>query len=312
MNLTDEQLQSLMQQSAERERKARRTATALTLIPVVFAAIFLGFTLWNIYTAQQRLAITKTDLTAAEVSLVQATRTLQAAGAQIAASNQNISAAQVQLATAEADLKVKNDLLIQSDRRLKENQLAIATLQVNLDAKQKEFDDLASQVNLASRFKVVGDYYSWQITLKEMVNYFYRVYGNNPEATTTGTNLLTSIDRLYEQLPPFNGRGTNPKEGFTSPSFAAYVLQEIKRLPPSRSPILTVSDLRAYLVSNGVHPRRGNQPKPGDLILYKDGFAMFYFQNEQNLPFVIGMTVTSVKQFEPNFNAIQDVYAILP
>lgn len=77
--------------------------------------------------------------------------------------------------------------------------------------------------------------------------------------------------------------------GFTSPGFAAYVLD---RLPSNRGdPLQTLRSLR----------HRAGEPQPGDVILYEGGFAMFYLRDAEGHPFVVGMTPVGIVSLERNF-----------
>lgn len=311
MSTNTENIETLLERSKQRERKARRAALVMAVVPLVIALLFLGFTLWNIYLAQERLVTVKDNLNSAETALLESTQALQTADSRLAISNQNIVAAQAQVTARSADLNRLSGQVEQAGQRLGTATAALATAQVDLAAKQKAYDDLNHQVQLATQFTSVWDYYQWQIWLKEITNHLHRIYPNDREAVQQGENLFSTLDRLFERNPPFNGYGTTIDEGFTSPSFAAFVLVSANRIPPPDFPILVQSDLRAYLLANGMKIRQG-APKDGDLILYRDGFCMFYLTDDQNQRHVIGMTVSRVKVFAADFHEKTDVIAVLP
>src|SRR5690606_19073574 len=123
--------------------------------------------------------------------------------------------------------------------------------------------------------------------------------------------LLNVIDSLYARSPAYNVDGNTLEAGFSSPSFAMFVLKEIGRVPDSRTPLVEQSQLRDYLLANGMQLRPDNRPQPGDLVLYKDGFSMFYFPDPQQRPFVIGMTAGGVKVLEPGFAEVVEVIGVV-
>jgi hypothetical protein len=90
--------------------------------------------------------------------------------------------------------------------------------------------------------------------------------------------------------------GRSPQVGFDSPSFAVFILSELR---------LTGTEL----------PRTGDDPgtwlreklpetaelRSGDLVLYNSGYAMFYFEIPGREPFVIGMTPFGITALKPDF-----------
>ena len=78
--------------------------------------------------------------------------------------------------------------------------------------------------------------------------------------------------------------------GFTSPGFAGYVLQR-GRLASAGEPEEALRKL----------PRVAGAPRSGDVILYEDGFALFYFTEGPGREFVIGMTPVGVIAMRPSF-----------
>lgn len=92
--------------------------------------------------------------------------------------------------------------------------------------------------------------------------------------------------------------GQSPTEGFDSPSFAAFVLRELN-LPggdvhPEESLLATSRRLWERLPSVP-------QPSVGDLVFYPAGYVLFYFVDQQQQPFVIGMTPFGISALKPNF-----------
>ena len=43
------------------------------------------------------------------------------------------------------------------------------------------------------------------------------------------------------------------------------------------------------------------QPQPGDVVFYPSGYALFWFVDHNQQPFVVGMTPNGIVALEPNF-----------
>ena len=55
METPEEQIESLARKIEQREKLTRRRAWLITLIPVIFAGLFLTYTIWQIAQAEQKL-----------------------------------------------------------------------------------------------------------------------------------------------------------------------------------------------------------------------------------------------------------------
>ncbi len=332
MSVSNEQLQTIMQRSELRERRARRLALWLAVIPVIIGLLFLAFTVWSTNRVQEELVTKEEELHTAEVVLqetiiryqtvdLQLSEAAQkvAAAEQIAdAAEQSAAVAEQTAAAAQAEVESSRAEMAQLSARLEQSDAALAqvegeasALRTELTVRDDQYNRLQTQVLLASEFQTVRDYANWQSWLAESLPYFARLYANNPQAGALIARMLGVLDMLYRESPPYNPQGSTLQEGFTSASFALHVLREIGRVPPQRSPILEQSELREYLLANGMRPRPDNRPQPGDVVLYKDGFTMFYFPDPQQRPFVIGMTPGGVKLLPPDFTEIVEVIGVV-
>ena len=92
--------------------------------------------------------------------------------------------------------------------------------------------------------------------------------------------------------------GQTPEVGFDSPSFAAFVLQELESLVLGSNPQDTLLTRSRQLFSQ-LEPL--DQPSVGNLVFYPAGYALFYFLDHDNKPFVIGMTPAGIVALEPDF-----------
>jgi cell division protein FtsB len=117
--------------------------------------------------------------------------------------------------------------------------------------------------------------------------------------------VLGEILDLRERNVGWRIGGTTPEEGFDSPSFAAYILDRNGALPASKGG-----------GSDGLLPRSRHllealpsvsSPQPGDLVFYPSGYALFWFVDHQDKPFVIGMTPSGIVALNPDFAEIVGV-----
>ncbi len=90
--------------------------------------------------------------------------------------------------------------------------------------------------------------------------------------------------------------GFSPEEGFDSAGFATYILVKHQLLIIS-DPYSSRYDLNLLLPST-------IKPSIGDLIFYEPNYFLFYFQDVQHKPFVIGMTPLGILALDVNFAPI--------
>jgi hypothetical protein len=111
-------------------------------------------------------------------------------------------------------------------------------------------------------------------------------------------SLLMDLLDLRQRRTKWKVGGQSAQEGFDSPTFAMYVLKQ-KRIPGiDVAPGETMSDASRSL-SEKLSPT--NQPHTGDLVFYPGGYAMFYFADQQNGPFVLGMTPFGITALKSDF-----------
>jgi len=92
--------------------------------------------------------------------------------------------------------------------------------------------------------------------------------------------------------------GKTPAEGFDSPSFATFILSEMRLLPDGKN---ETGDLIATSRRLPSILRSVPEPQVGDVVFYPAGYAMFYFIDQRKLPFVIGMTPDGIVALDPGF-----------
>lgn len=105
-----------------------------------------------------------------------------------------------------------------------------------------------------------------------------------------GGELLMHIGEYRNQGIGWAWENT-PDEGFVSPGFAGFILQEMQVVPGELSPIDALFTL----------PLTNQQPRPGDVVVYDADFAMFYFQDRDGKEFVVGMTPVGIVALSYDF-----------
>jgi len=108
MNFSEEQIESLSKKVEERERRARRMAWVVTIIPILFAGLLLAYTIWQISNKQ-------VELNQIEAQVPQAQSTLAAALSDQAAVEATKARIQMELSTAQADLSTAQAALTQAE-----------------------------------------------------------------------------------------------------------------------------------------------------------------------------------------------------
>jgi hypothetical protein len=258
MDSSEEKIESLAQKIEQREKLARRRAWLVTLIPIVFAGLFLAYTIWQIAQAEQQLAKKTSELANVE---------------------NEISAFRTQLPEAEATLGavqvVAEELqseLSQSQADLSQSRSALATATAQLSETQKELD--------AARVFAQNNCPIDEMVLKEYTS----------DYTLQAQVLIYLFEAQRNKQIPWNPGGFSETDGFDSPNFALYVLQNaISGLP---------------LVSTDYQPgslpwnilQSITTPHDGDIVYYQSGYTMFYYElpvsygSEEKMKCVIGMT----------------------
>jgi len=155
----------------------------------------------------------------------------------------------------------------------------VTELQAQLAETQKT---LSEAVNLSRAVRTI-DY----VNAKELASRF-------PGSET----LLLDILDLRQRRIKWKLGGQTPQEGFDSPSFATFILKQKRasglELKSGESVLDASRDLYNRLPAT-------NQPKTGDLAFYPAGYAMFYFQDQREGNFVLGMTPFGITALKADF-----------
>jgi uncharacterized protein YoxC len=144
-----------------------------------------------------------------------------------------------------------------------------------------------------------------QKSLSEAVNLSRSVrpldYANAKELASRfpgSESLLLDILELRQRRMKWKPGGQSAQEGFDSPTFAMYVLRQKHAPGIEPKPGESLSDA-SHSMYEKLPP--SSQPKTGDLVFYPAGYAMFYFADPREGPFVLGMTPFGIAALKPDF-----------
>lgn len=291
------EIQVLVDQVEQHEHNLRRRALLATLVPLIVGAVILALTAWQIQqkgrelagvthelnTATANLATTNDRLTQTQTDAKRAAQELAATKKQLDQVTQELTTTRTQFDQATFNLTTATRQLEETKKELDAAQSRADDLQKQLDQLHQELQDAVDQLKLATdfnKYRFAGD---WMLTLKSEASLAPRQF-----------ELLLTIAQLDSSA--WHLGGLSPEEGFDSPSFAAYVLEQNGLLP------IPAAEARSRL-RDLLKPRSG-APQVGDVIFYPYGYTMFYFQDERKQPFVIGMTPLGVVALRPDFAKI--------
>ncbi|MBV8841018.1 MAG: hypothetical protein JO000_31150 [Alphaproteobacteria bacterium] len=249
-------------QIASRERRTLAITAIISAGIILGAIALLAVTYWTLSdlnaqlsAAQQRLEMVRTDLEGSQAKLAQVDAARKESEASYGQVKAALAAAETQLAQQRQEAERLRAQLADSNSKLEA-----------LTAQIRESADLTR--------------YLHPIDFADAKN----LYNTAPQLG----DLLARILSLKDRNLPFNF-ANRPDVGFTSPGFAGYVLQELRRLPAG-APDAALRTLPS-----------ATEPQLGDVILYETGFALFYLKDHNGAPFVIGMTPKGVAALDPDF-----------
>lgn len=256
MNAQTQNFDELMGKLQARERAAWRSSLLWSVVPVLLALAFLGYATLHLAAANK------------EVSGLQAqadTYRGEVERLKGEAASMKLEVAQAREASQKLQLEVA-----QSTARIAAMQDEIATLRKQLQATL----DLAK--------------FEHSVDMVDLKMFFSR----HPQAG----QILDKILEMRRQGVGWHLRGQTPEQGFDSPGFAAYILQQSGLLPREKGESLLAASRQLY---NRLKPT--NDPQVGDLVAYPAGFLMFLFEDKQRQRYVIGMTPSGIIALKPDF-----------
>jgi hypothetical protein len=111
-------------------------------------------------------------------------------------------------------------------------------------------------------------------------------------------SLLMDLLDLRQRRVKWKSGGQSPQEGFDSPSFAMYMLKQKRASGIEMRPGESLSEA-SHSLYDKLPPT--TQPRTGDLVFYPAGYAMFYFADPREGPFVLGMTPVGITALKSDF-----------
>lgn len=269
----EDELQSVLERVNERAAITQRRALIYTLIPIFVGAVLIFVTWQQVSKATEELNRTETKLADAQ-------------GALSISEEQNVELQKKLVettSTLEALQRQVDDLQIQSNQLnddIKANQAELLSLQAERDLLSEQVSDLSVQVEqsgvLRNKF-FDGDIL---VILKDMS-------GDFPSQTEMLREILNQ-----QQVSSWLAGGIGPV-GFDSPGFAAYML--------TQKGLINGSPEELHYKLLNLLPNI-ETPENGDIIFYRGGYTMFYFQDpftQEN--FVIGMTPFGIVAMKYDF-----------
>ena len=198
-----------------------------------------------------------------------------------------VIASKTELAKVNDDLAKANRDRAEAEEQVHALQTQIRSAEVKIQKYQEQISELQKQLSNTADLSRSAHPIDWDV-LKSIA------IANAKEA-----RVLQKILELKSRKVPWHLGGTQPDQGFDSPTFAAYVLQSVGLLPGSQTRgesnlVTTSQNLRSMFPAT-------QEPRVGDLMFYPKGFALFYFVDHRRKPFVIGMTPEGIVSLEPDF-----------
>lgn len=194
MDTSPEQLESLTRDIEQFEKKARRRAWLSALVPLLFGAILLGYTIWQIQISSQKLTEVQSKLNMTSQELSTTTSSLQDTTGQLDQANMTLLETQNKLDSATSELEQARG---------------------ELERLRQELDQTTQDLKNANLF-VANSYPIDIVELKGSPLYLSSIH----------EEIL--LDILFMQMDEvgWNLNGFSEADGFDSPNFAIYVLQK--------------------------------------------------------------------------------------
>jgi hypothetical protein len=300
---------SILEQVEHVERAARRRAMLLTLLPIIFAAILLGVTFWQVRSAQDRLTEINQKREDAEQALLAVSQRYtdtQAkwveTSAEVISLTQKLNSTSNELKRLQSQLEISRTLLISTGEELSRSTKILNEIKTLIPDVENQLNQLQDSLVMAKALQEYPFPNGWEVTLKELESRYVQQHQEN---------LFQMLSLIFMAMNDgsftWNPGGASLTEGFNSPAFAAYVLSEVKVLPVSAEYFRTVDLLQGALKSRSI-----KDPHLGDVIFYRAGYSLFYFEDELGQPFVIGMTPRGIMALNYKFSEPIGIGAVNP
>jgi hypothetical protein len=251
MDSSNEYIESLSKNIENYEKNVRRRVLLSSMVPFLLGVLLLGYTVWQITIYGKELASVQNELNTTSQALGDA--------------NENLRDARSQLKQVQTDFISVMDQLDTTTAELKSARSELKDLRDQLEQITRQLQD----ANLFIENNVEVD--------------FFAIKEGGLSAGPAQVEVLLYILELQQLGVRWNSTGYSEEEGFNSPSFAVYVLQQCDLYSGPADANTRPWNLSALDASIA-------QPSIGDLIYYPDsGLTMFYYELNGER-FVIGMT----------------------
>jgi cell wall-associated NlpC family hydrolase len=270
-------LQEIKSVIASRERFNVLTSIAISAAIIAGAVLFLFYAAYLLQDSAARLKQTQTELAQRQAELAKTAQATVEAKAVEAKLQTEIASARSDAERANAEKARLQSEVVDAQAHVARANAEVARLSAAAEEANRTIKALEEKIRSSTDYAQHLHHVGW-----EEAKYLYGT------SNRLGA-LLEKILALRDRKVPFNLANT-VEQGFTSPGFAAYILGQLNIVPPGTSQQTAIERLP-----------RTDMPKPGDLVLYRGGFAMFYFEDHQRRPFVIGMTPAGIAALQPDF-----------
>ncbi|MEM7550769.1 MAG: hypothetical protein AAF363_13890 [Bacteroidota bacterium] len=182
--------------------------------------------------------------------------------------------------------------LIWTNNQVNENKLRVSVLIRTIESKEQQIQRLEEDLTQLNNYLHEADNFAtYKIDISPEDRKYYLYTGEIPEQVQLVFRRI--IDSQNEGVK-FSLYGETPGQGFNSPSFITYILNE-ERIAES---VRTNSSELSYMFEKVYDNYRS-----GDLLIYKSGYCMMYFTNNytDTGSFVIGMTPSGILALKQNF-----------
>ncbi len=261
MDFSEEQLESLSRKIEERENRARRIAWLVTVIPIILAGLLLAYTIWQISIKQDELNQKTNQLVGVNI-------TKDALNTEVDVLNTKVPEAEATLVVLEAtEAKLQTDL--------SHRQAELSTAQVVLATAAIEIGQVQEILNAGQPFG------------EDVCSFSEEVIKEYSSSYTPQAQMLLFLFEMQYRGIPWNPDGFSVTDGFDSPNFAIFALQN--------TPVEPSDNYKKGNLPWKILPAI-SWPENGDIVYYKSGYTMFYFElpisyrNPKTRPCVIGMT----------------------
>jgi hypothetical protein len=262
--MQQQNLDELILKLEARERASWRTSLLWTIVPAVLALLFLGYATMRLTEANREVASLQEQAVAQRTEVER----LQNEAEAFRTETRLLRNEAEKFRTESERLRAE---VADSMARIENMQAEIGTLQ----------EKLRETLNLSK--------YEHPLDMVDMKMFYSRYPQAGP--------ILDMILELQRDGVGWKLGGETPAEGFDSPSFAAFVLQKVDKLPRNRGESLLSASRRLHTSLDSTRT-----PEVGDLAIYPGGYHLFVFEDDNRQRYVIGMTpIAGIVALKPDF-----------